>query len=485
MTAALAGVLGYFLAGAGGLLWPRAQRWLSVLALLGGIGALLAWAPGFPPALPGGGGWRITLAGDQVALGFWSLTFLLHGMLLLEEWRRGGPFHSLGMLLLGTTLALPISHDLFNLFVCLELTSLLSFLLVGYEARPGAIWASLKYLILTTVGMVLYLVGLGLVYGQLGTLSLTDIASLSPLLSRPSLAVGVGLLVAGAATKGGVFLFALWLPPAHGRAPHTVSALLSGLVVKMGIVTLYRLSTAFPVGHVLLALGVVTGVGGLVYALWERDLKLFLAYHTMSQLGYMLLGFGAGAIVGGLVYAVAHGMFKALLFLAAGKAIGEGGSREIAQLGGRVSHATCLALGLGTAAIVGLPPLAGYSAKEILASGLAGWEKWVLVSLGVGTAASFAKLIPLLGPGRRGGAWRGEWLLSLTLLGLAGWGFSYSPALSSGGAWGKALGAVSLGWLVHLGLRRFHPRLPRWTLDRACLAILVGAVAISLGIFFA
>ncbi len=484
MSYALAGVMGYFLAGAGGLLWPRAQRWLSALALLGGLGALLAWAPHFPPTPVGGGSWGITLAGDQLALGFWALTLLFHGMALGEEWRRSGPFLALMTLLLGTCLALPLSQDLFNLFVCLELTSLLSFLLVGYESKPAAIWASLKYLILTTVGMILYLVGVGLVYGELGTLSLAELRG-GTWQWNGSLAVGVGLLAAGAATKGGVFLFAFWLPPAHGRAPHTISALLSGLVVKMGLITLVRLAAVFPLSGVLVGLGVVTGVGGLIYALWERDLKLFLAYHTMSQLGYMLLGFGAGALLGGTAYALAHGLFKALLFVAAGKAIAAGGSRRIDELSGRLSLSTSLALGLGTAAIVGLPPLAGFAAKGILGGSLPGWGKWTLFGLGVGTAASFAKLIPLLVPGPPGRAWRGEWPLALGLLAAGGWGLSHVPSLLSPVAWGQALGVVALGGGFYLGLRRFHPPLPRWTLDRACLAILMGGLAISLGLLFA
>ncbi|MGC9529526.1 MAG: proton-conducting transporter membrane subunit [Candidatus Bipolaricaulaceae bacterium] len=81
-----------------------------------------------------------------------------------EERRREGAFHPLVTLLVGTTLALVLSRDLFNLYVCLELTSLLSFLLVGYQARTQAVWASVQYLILTTVGLILYLFGVGLVY---------------------------------------------------------------------------------------------------------------------------------------------------------------------------------------------------------------------------------------------------------------------------------------------------------------------------------
>jgi formate hydrogenlyase subunit 3/multisubunit Na+/H+ antiporter MnhD subunit len=296
MTAALFGVAGYLALGVLGFLgrgW-----WLGVLAWATGVGSLIAWAPGFPETVLGLGPWGIRLVGDTVALGFWSLALVLHAAVLWEERRQKGAFHPLLTLLVGTTLALVLSQDLFNLYVCLELTSLLSFLLVGYESRPASVWASLQYLILTTVGMILYLFGVGLVYGRLGTLALSEISHLAEG-GDPALSVGAGLLLSGAAVKGGVFLFGLWLPWAHGRAPHSVSALLSGLVVKMGIVTLFRLGEAFSAGPVLVTLGILTGFGGLVYALWEQDLKYFLAYHTTSQLGYMLIGFGLFGAWGG------------------------------------------------------------------------------------------------------------------------------------------------------------------------------------------
>lgn len=479
MTAALFGVAGYLALGVLGFLgrgW-----WLGVLAWATGVGSLIAWAPGFPETVLGLGPWGIRLVGDTVALGFWSLALVLHAAVLWEERRQKGAFHPLLTLLVGTTLALVLSQDLFNLYVCLELTSLLSFLLVGYESRPASVWASLQYLILTTVGMILYLFGVGLVYGRLGTLALSEISHLAEG-GDPALSVGAGLLLSGAAVKGGVFLFGLWLPWAHGRAPHSVSALLSGLVVKMGIVTLFRLGEAFSAGPVLVTLGILTGFGGLVYALWEQDLKYFLAYHTTSQLGYMLIGFGLFGAWGGLLYALAHGLFKALLFLSAGKAIAQAGSRRIRDLGGRLGWGPALGLAVGTWAIAGLPPLAGFTAKGVLGATLPAWGKWLLFALGVGTVASFAKLVPLLRPG--GGKLRlaGEIPLVLTLFALSGWSFVSYPLLLDPYLWGQSGLSLALGVLVFSLTRRFHPRLPQLTLDRATLTLLLGSVGVALGL---
>jgi len=479
MNAALLGVAAYLALGVLGFL---GRGWLAgVLALAVGAGALIVWCPGFPESTLGPGPWGIRLIGDTVALGFWSLALVLHAAVLWEERRRRGAFHPLLTLLVGTTLALVLSRDLFNLYVCLELTSLLSFLLVGYEGRPTSVWASLQYLILTTVGMILYLFGLGLVYGRLGTLALSEIGSLVGK-GDPVVSIGAGLLLSGAAVKGGVFLLGLWLPRAHGRAPHSVSALLSGLVVKMGIVALLRLGEAFSAGPVLVALGVLTGFGGLVYALWEQDLKYFLAYSTMSQLGYMLIGFGLFGAYGGLLYALAHGLFKGLLFLSAGKAIVQAGLRRIGELGSRLSWGPAMGLAVGTWAIAGLPPLAGFAAKGVLGAALPAWGKWLLLALGVGTVTSFAKLVPLLRP--RGGRLQlaGEIPLVLALFALSIWSLISHPFLLDPYLWGQSVFALLAGLLLFSLTRRLHPRLPQLTLDRTALTLLLGSVGITLGL---
>lgn len=459
----------------------RGARWLSLAALCVGTGTLLAWAPGFPEATLGVGPWSIRLAGDSVALGLWALALVLQTAILWSEWGREGPFHALVTMLVGTSLALVLSRDLFNLYVCLELTSLLSFLLVGYHARPEGVWASLQYLILTTCGMILYLFGLGLVYARTGTLALSQLPAFD---ADPVLAMGTALLLSGAAVKGGVFLLGLWLPRAHGRAPHSISALLSGLVVKMGIVALYRIATALEAGPALAGLGLLTGLGGLAYALWETDIKYFLAFSTVSQLGYVLIGFGLGSPLGALLYAVGHGLFKALLFLSAGRAIEEAGTRKLAGLAGGLSRATAVGLAVGAWAIVGLPPLPGYLAKEAVGHGLPAWGKGALLAMGVGTAAAFAKLLPLLRPaGERRGRLRGEVVLILALAAFSGWGFS-SLAPSPASALKAALSALA-GLALHPALGRLRPRLPRPTLDRGLVGLLVGTVGIALGLLFA
>ena len=478
MIAALSGVLAYLILGVLGLLTGRA-RLLGALAFLTGTISLALWAPGFPPTRLGLGGWAIPWRGDALAAAFWGLALVLH-LVLLGETERPRHFHALVALLVGTVLSLVLSLDLFNLYVSLELTSLIAFLLVGIEGRPAQAWASLKYLILTSCGMIFYLLGVGLVYAETGTLSLLELPAAMPA-AGIGLTLGLGLLVAGAAAKGGVFLYALWLPTAHGYAPSSVSAILSGLVVKMGIVVLARLSAVLPVGDALVALGLATGFLGILHLFWEEDLKVFLAYSTMSQLGYMLLGFGWGAWAGGIAYGIAHGLFKALLFLAAGRAEAEGRGRRIPDLAGRLSRWTRLSLAVGVAAIAGLPPLAGYGAKGLVAAAAPPWGRWALALLSLGTAAAFARFLPLIVRGVPGGGGdRSLPLLGAVLLGGGLFLLIATPALRDYPTLLSAVGTVllggTMGWLSH---RRAF-RTPRWRLDEALLALLFSVAAVVL-----
>ncbi len=480
MNAALLGVAAYFVLGVLGFILPR-PRLASALALTAGTISFACWLPGFPTGYLGIGDWAIPWLGDTLAASFWGLGLFLHFVLLLG---RDHPrhFYPLLTLLIGTTLSAVLSQDLFNLYVSLELTSLIAFLLVGIEGKPAQIWASLKYLILTSCGMVIYLLGVGFVYGTLGTLSLVEIAGLGVGLGDRALTLGVGLLLVGAAAKGGVFLYSLWLPLAHGYASAPVSALLSGLVVKMGIVVLARISAAFPVSEVLALLGLVTGFSGLAHALWEKRIKVFLAHHTMSQLGYLLLGFSFGSWAGALAYAVAHGLFKGLLFLAAGRAEKEGGSHLISRLAGKLSGETRALLALGTLAIVGLPPLAGYAAKGLLAAGAPLWGKWALTLLSLGTAASFAKLLQLLlggGPLAETHCLPG-WLLGTAVVGTGLWGFVAWPETRAPAQVLLSLGIPLVGIVVQRVLVRLPVRLPRWRLDEAFMALVLAGAGLAL-----
>jgi multicomponent Na+:H+ antiporter subunit D len=484
----------------------RGRRILAVAALavdaglLAGLAVTLAKAGTQVTTL---GGWGPTVgigfAMDRIGLTFAALTWGLSVAVLLYTWQKQFRpyFYMLFHLLIGACYALVFTKDLFNAYILFELATLASFLLVGYERRARQIWASLRYLIVSSFGMSLFLVGIAVTYYHAHSLSLDRIAAIvSANPTAPWVLLAATLLMAGIAVKAGIFGFSLWLPLAHSQAIPAVSALLSGVVIKMGIVELFRLSAVFPLDLPLTVLGVGTALLGIAYAVTTFNLKRMLAFHTLSQIGYLLIGFAAGteaARLGALDYAVAHGLFKSLLFLAVGDLAARAGSsdlhRLVAQRGG-LPRTTIVALGIGALGIVGLPPFAGFAAKAVLTSGV---HSTILHSLvlvvAAGTVASFSKLLPLF-HGPFSGRGEPSKLLSYAWLGGAILLFlPISRAMAPSRVWAaclqwraylEALAVIAAGLLLYLAIRRTKWPLPQtlFRLEEAVLSILVGLLFI-------
>jgi multicomponent Na+:H+ antiporter subunit D len=404
--------LNHFLFAAASLAWKRGTRGLFLFSLLCDsalVGELfIRFARGEAISIVlGGWGSRmgIELAADRYSLVFCLLVLLLAGGMIAYLWKaRLRPyFYMLLHLLFGSVFALLFSRDLFNIYVIMELLTLTSFLLVSYEKRSYQIWASLKYLFLASLGMGMYLFGVAILYYHTGTLNLGLLAArLTAEQGTPWLLLASSLLVTGIAIKSGIFIFSLWLPAAHASASPAISALLSGLVIKMGVVVLLRLSTLVDLSLPLLVLGSLTGILGAIYAIFTYDLKRMLAFSTLSQIGYLLLGIGIGSPItttGSVTYAVGHGLFKGLLFLAAGAAVEATGRRDIPGLiakQGQIPLATRVGLLVGTMGIMGIPPFAGFCGKSLLSNGTeSSVIQTILLLLSIGTVISFAKLIPL------------------------------------------------------------------------------------------
>ncbi|HUC86154.1 MAG TPA: proton-conducting transporter membrane subunit [Candidatus Acidoferrales bacterium] len=213
---------------------------------------------------------------------------------------------------------------------------------------------------------------------------------LKPLQDHPELAPLFWLALVGFGLKAGLFPLHIWLPSAHANAPSHVSALLSGVMLKMGIYGLVRFSGWLPTpnagGWTVAALGVVSAVLGVAFALGQHDLKRLLAYHSVENIGIILIGLGFAmiasahehpawgrlALAGALLHVWNHGLFKALLFLGAGSVLHATGTRQMSRLGGlwRVMPWTAGLFTLGAMAIAGLPPLNGLVSEWLLFLGL-------------------------------------------------------------------------------------------------------------------
>jgi len=215
---------------------------------------------------------------------------------------------------------------------------------------------------------------------------------LGPMRDHPELAPLFWLALVGFGVKSGLFPLHIWLPSAHANAPTHVSAILSGVVIKMGIYGIVRFSGWMPVpgaaGWTIAVVGAVSAILGVVFALGQHDLKRLLAYHSVENIGIILLGLGFSliatrgghpvwgglALAGALLHVWNHGLFKALLFLGAGSVVQATGTREMSRLGGlwRRMPWTAAAFALGAAAISGLPPLNGFVSEWLVYLGLFG-----------------------------------------------------------------------------------------------------------------
>lgn len=213
---------------------------------------------------------------------------------------------------------------------------------------------------------------------------------LGPMRERTELAPLFWLALFGFGLKAGAFPLHIWLPSAHANAPSHVSAILSGVTIKLGIYGLVRFSGWLPVragaGWVVAALGVASAVLGVAFALGQHDLKRLLAYHSVENIGIILIGLGFAlvavtpgettwgrlAFAGGLLHVWNHGLFKSLLFLGAGSVLHATGTKEMNRLGGlwRTMPWTAGLFALGAAAISGLPPLNGFVSEWLVFLGL-------------------------------------------------------------------------------------------------------------------
>ena len=366
------------------------------------------------------GAFRMALAGHASPLG---IEWLLDPLSLLMLWlntgitvlislhasysfppaaKAGRRFWPLWLILFASMNALVLSADLFNLYVTLELVTLAAIGLITVEGKPLALRAGMRYLLLALLASLLYLLGVGLLYGQTGTLDLYLIAERIEVSWLPVTAMS--LMIVGLLIKSAIFPLHAWLPAAHGNAPGPVSAILSAVVVKVSIYMIWRLwfwtAVDWNLEAVALLIGLL-GAAAILYgslaALVQNRLKMIIAYSTVAQLGYLLLVFplaSALAFQAAVYQLLSHGLAKAAMFLAAAnilKAIGTDRLRRLAGVDQRLPL-DVFAIALGGVSIMGLPPSGGFLAKWLYLE--AAWEQrawgWlVLIAVGGLLAAAY------------------------------------------------------------------------------------------------
>ena len=335
----------------------------------------------------------------------YSLRYMRHETAI--HWRdlteqRLNVFYLLLMLFIATMLWGVVTNNVIMLYVAVEATTIASGLLVAFYWDRRGLEAGYKYLMLLTTGVTFALFGCVLLYAAAGphlsgvnALLITSIRGVAHLFPRSMVVVISALLIVGFGTKAGIAPFHPWLPDAHAEAPSPVSALLSGVMIKMAIYALVRTVTMFyptwpAVATFLVGLGAFTMVLGILMAIVQTDIKRLLAYSSVSQMGYILMAFGIGTYLGfygGIFHLINHAIYKALLFLAAGAIMYATGIRSIHDLGGlgRKMPITSACFFIGALAISGFPPFNGFMSKVTIFLAAADQRLWWAAAIAIGT----------------------------------------------------------------------------------------------------
>ena len=399
-----------------------------------------------------------TLRVDTLSAYFILTNALVTIAVLLYCWRsQKSPFFFGQMILLhGSLNAAFASSDLISVYVALEVSGIAAFLLIAYPRSDRSLWVALRYLFVSNIAMLFYLIGAVLAYQVNQTFSFDALRNAPP--------EAIALILMGLMVKGGVFISGLWLPLTHSESETPVSALLSGVVVKAGVYPLLRFAILIEeLNPIVRFFGVCTALLGVTYAMFEKDTKRMLAFHTVSQLGFVL----AAPAVGGF-YALTHGLVKSSLFLTAGN-LPSRSFKELKNPDEKSAIATPLWILLVAASlsISGLPLLAGFAAKTLTLKELLPWQTIALNVAAVGTAVSFAKFIFLphhpasLAP-KSSGLSVGYLSAMAVLLGgllIANAGYVQAYSLES---MAKAIATIAIGWLIyHFVIRQVSLKLPR------------------------
>ncbi len=463
MTLLLVGLL---LILAGGLGAAALRRWHatadSVFGVLVASGCVLGVVPAIRVlaggSVPGvslvvavpGGPWAFGIDGLSaffllVVLGV-GLASAIYGLGYLAPERGSGPVagsHALTAVVLAALALVVTAQAVVPFLIAWESMAVLAYFLLVFEAERAEVRrGGLIYLVATHTGTLALFAMFAFWGGFATTLSFDALAAgAASLPARGALVLGLALV--GFGLKAGLVPLHFWLPDAHAAAPSHVSALMSGVVIKMGIYGLLRvvgLLGAPPAwwGWLVLMLGLSSGVLGVVWALAQHDLKRLLAYHSVENIGIILIGLGLGGLgashhmpvvavlgfAGAILHTLNHAIFKSLLFLGAGAVYRATGTRAIDRLGGlaRRMPLTWIAFLVGSVAIVGLPPLNGFVSEWVVYQALfrsgAAHSPTQLAVLGVAglaligglALACFAKVdgIVFLGTARSADAQRGR-----------------------------------------------------------------------------
>ncbi len=339
------------------------------------------------------GGWK-PVANYAIGIGYevdaLGLTFALLGITAywlscvysfgyMKGKQHLGHYYTLFLMLAGASIGFFLTGDIFNMFIMMEIVTFSAVALTASNTeKTTAIEGAFKYLINCSIGSAMTLTGIALIYMNCHTLNLAQLATILPGNVNLTTLMAFALILIGFCVESAMIPFHASFVDAHTVAPSSVSMILSGMVLKLGVYgmiricyVVFRAIDTAQLEILLTAFGTLTMFIGVTMALAQHDFKRLLAFHSVSQLGYIIAAAGlctSLGLTGSLYHAINHTLFKGLLFLCAGAVIHSTGTSDLDSLGGLSKRMpkTCLCFLVGAFSISGLPPFNGFVSKWMI-----------------------------------------------------------------------------------------------------------------------
>ncbi|MBC7190384.1 hypothetical protein H5U35_09345, partial [Candidatus Aerophobetes bacterium] len=336
-----------------------------------------------------------------------TLTMIIVLFVLIYAWGEASYdslFYFLVLILVTGMQGAVLTGDIFNMFVFFEIFSIATYILIAYKGEGRSLLAGFNYLLISSLGMGFFLFGISILYQYTGSLSLKEI---SFFLTRqgensPSVTIAILCVITGIGIKAAFVPLHTWLPDAHAFSPHPVSAILSGIAIKVSFISIWRFLSFFNTPYIqqtFLVIGAGTAFLGALLAVAQIDIKKILAYHSISQMGFITTSFGARtpfSLEASYYHILNHAFFKSLLFLCMGAIISLTGKREIQKLTGLARKSPFLFFSFltGAFAICGIPPFNGYASKTLISFSLKNYPLayFFIFASSILTVTSFTKL---------------------------------------------------------------------------------------------
>ncbi len=400
---------------------PQIQQWVNLTGMLAlmAVSVNLLWlvhVDGIQATTFGG--WAapfgITFVADHLAAimvlsgALMGLAISLYGMAEMDKERIAFGYYPFMNMLMAGVIGAYMTGDLFNLYVWFEVLLIASFVLMALGNTREQLTADIKYVAINLVSSLLFLGGVGLIYGITGSLNMAEISLLLAEVESPALITTIAMLfIISFGIKSAIFPLYFWLPASYHTPPPTIMALFAGLLTKVGVYALIRVFTLFftyDVGYthtLLLWIAGFTMVSGVLGAAIQTDFRRILSFHIVSQIGYMIMGlalFTPVALVGAIFYIVHNQLAKTNLFLISGLANRLEGTFTLKKLGGLYAVYPGLAVlfVISSFALAGFPPLTGFWGKLVLAIGALETQEYIILAVallvGMMTMFSMAKI---------------------------------------------------------------------------------------------